>query len=323
MLSIHIVTYNSAATLEMCLRAVRKQTYRDFDILVIDNGSSDESAVVAERMGVRVIVNATNVGYAAAHNQAIDSTESDYVLTLNPDVRLEPDFLREMVTALDANPRLGSAAGCLLRVDSLGTAPTHIDGVGLMMTRSRRQRLIGEGWPVEQRPTQPMRIFGPDGAAAFYRRAMLDDIRVMGEVFDADFFMHKEDVDVCWRAQLRGWESVYVPGAVAQHIRKFRPGQRQRVSAYMRFLGVRNRYLLMLKNEISAHFWRDVMAILVYEVGILGYVLLRERESLRAYFSVLRLLPRILAKRRVIQGGREVGWRQMAEAFKGESAKSK
>lgn len=303
--SVHVVTYNSAATLETCLKAVQAQSYQDLTVLVIDNASQDDSAEIARRMGVQVNVNAENVGYAAAHNQAIDATESDYVLTLNPDVQLQPDFLREMVTALDANPQLGSAAGCLMRVEALGAAPTHLDGVGLMMTRSRRQRLIGEGLPVEQRPTEALPIFGPDGAAAFYRRAMLDDIRVMGEVFDTDFFMHKEDVDVCWRAQLRGWQALYVPGAVAQHVRGFRPGQRQRVSPYMRFLGVRNRYLLLLKNEIPAEFWRDAPAIVAYDLGIFAYVLLREPRSLRSYWSVLRLLPRMLAKRRVIQGERQ------------------
>jgi GT2 family glycosyltransferase len=313
--SVHVVTHNSASTLETCLRAVQEQTYRDFAIHVIDNASQDGSLQIAQRLDVPVIANATNLGYAAAHNHAIDSTDSAYVLTLNPDVWLERDFLRAMVAALDADSHLGSAAGCLMRVEHLGDVPTHLDGVGISMTRSRRQRLISEGLPVKQRPTHALSIFGPDGAAAFYRRAMLDDIRVMGEVFDTDFFMHKEDIDVCWRAQLRGWKSLYVPGAVAQHVRGFRPGQRQGVTDHMRFLGVRNRYLLMLKNELPTHFWRDFPAIAAYDIGILAYLLLRERASLRSYPSVLRLLPRILSKRRIIQSSRVVTWRDIQTAF--------
>ncbi|MFN8450429.1 MAG: glycosyltransferase family 2 protein, partial [Anaerolineae bacterium] len=143
-----------------------------------------------------------------------------------------------------------------------------------------------------------------------------DDVRVLGEVFDADFFMHKEDIDLCWRARLRGWESVCVPDAVAHHVRAFRPGRRERVSPYMRFLGVRNRYLLMLKDEIPAHFWRDFPAIVAYDLGILGYLLLRERESLAALRSAWALRERMMQKRRIIQAGRRVGWRDMARWFR-------
>lgn len=313
--SVHVITYNSAATLETCLQSALAQTFHDFDLWVIDNASHDNSAAIAERLGARVTVNPANAGYAAAHNQAIDTTDSAYILTLNPDVWLHPNFLGAMVAALDANPRTGSAAGCLLRVEHLGDIPAVIDGCGLTMTRSRRQRLLFEGLAAAHRPTQPLSILGPDGAAAFYRRAMLDDIRVMGEVFDTDFFMHKEDVDVCWRARLRGWESIYVPDALAHHVRGFRPGQRDRVSADMRFLAARNRYLLMLKNEIPAHFWRDLPAIAAYDLGIFAYMLLHEHESLRCYPAVVRLLRRLLAKRKIIQSGRKIEWRQMRQSF--------
>jgi len=168
---------------------------------------------------------------------------------------------------------------------------------------------------MRQYPATSQPIFGPDGAAAFYRRAMLEDIRLMGEVFDTDFFMQKEDIDVCWRAQLRGWGSLYVPDALAYHIRAFRPGLRERVPAEMRFLGIRNRYLLMMKNEILAHFLRDLPAIAVYDLAIIAYLLFRERQSLSAFRSVGRLAGRMMQKRRMIQASKRVGWRDMARWF--------
>lgn len=301
-ISVHIVTYHSAATIETCLRALLDQRDADFAVQVLDNNSQDDTAAIVQRFGVPLTLSAINLGYAAGHNQLIDTSDSDYVLTLNPDVQLQPGFLAAMTAALDTNPRAGSAAGCLLRVDQLGDVPQVIDGAGLVMRRSRRQGLIGDGLPVDQRPMEPARILGPDGAAAFYRRAMLDDIRINGEVFDADFFMHKEDVDVCWRAQLRGWEAWYVPGAIAHHVRGFRPGQRERVPQDMRFLGLRNRYLLLLKNERWRPFLRDLPWIVGYDLGILAYVLLRERESLAAYRSAWALRRVMLAKRRTIHG---------------------
>lgn len=314
-ISVHIVTYNSAATLETCLEGVRNQAFADYETIVFDNHSTDHTREIVRDAGVPLVESSANIGYAGAHNRLIDQTESTYILTLNPDVLLLPEFLGSMQRALAGDAAIGSAAGKLLRVDRLGDTPTVIDSAGLAMRRSRRQRLLGELTPVVQYPASPRPIFGPDGAAAFYRRAMLDDIRLLDEVFDSDFFMHKEDIDVCWRARLRGWESVYIPDAVAHHIRSFRPGRRERVSADMRLLGVRNRYLLMIKNEISAHFWRDFPAIAAYDLGIFAYMLLRERQSLAALSSTWALRKRMFEKRRIVQSQRRVGWRDMARWF--------
>lgn len=314
-ISVHLVTYNSADPIERCLDSLLGQQGVDFGVLVVDNASTDDTVAQVEKRGVEVVVNAHNQGYSAAHNLAISRTQSDYVLTLNPDVLLAPGYLATMVAILDDNPILGSAAGLLLRVEKLGETPQWIDSTGLLMSRSRRQLLRDSGDPVAKTPMQSDAVFGPDGAAAIYRRAMLEDIAINGEVFDEDFFMHKEDVDICWRAQLRGWRSAYVPNAVGHHIRGFRPGQRERVSADMRFFGVRNRYLLMMKNEIMSHFWRDAPAILWYDLKILGFILLKERASLRAFGSVWQLRKRMMAKRRVIQAGRKAEWRDLRQWF--------
>ncbi len=316
-ISVHIVTYNSAEHIEMCLDSLLSQQGVDFGVLVVDNASADDTVARVEKKGVEVITNSQNLGYSAAHNLAIGQTQndSDYVLTLNPDVWLTPGYLATMAATLDANPQLGSAAGRLLRVEKLGETPQWMDSTGLFMSRSRRQMLRNSGDPVAQTPMQPDAVFGPDGAGAIYRRAMLDDIAINGEVFDEDFFMHKEDVDVCWRAQLRGWGSAYVPDAVGHHVRGFRPGQRERVSADMRFLGVRNRYLLMMKNEIMPHFWRDAPAIVWYDLKILGFIVLKERASLRAFGSAWQMRQRMMAKRRIIQAGRKVEWRELRKFF--------
>ncbi len=312
-----LVAYNSAETIEYCLNSVLAQRDIDFKAVVIDNASNDDTVHCVEKTGVPVFVNDRNLGYSKAHNQALDRTDSDYVLTLNPDVWLDPYFLKNLTRALDDNPQMGSACGCLLRVERLGLSPFAIDSTGLFMRRNRRQGLRDEGNPVETRPVQVQPIFGPDGAAAFYRRKMLDDIRVGGEVFDNDFFIQKEDVDVCWRAQLRGWRSIYVPDALAHHIRAFRPGQRYRhtVSNEMRFYAVRNRYLLMLKNEIPSHFWRDLLTIAVYDFGILAYIVLRERKSWSALVAVVSSARRTLEKRHIIQSSRCASRRDIQQWF--------
>ncbi len=307
--AVHIVTYNHAHLIDACLRPLRDLKV---EVCVIDNASSDDTAERVRQAGYPCIVNHENRGYAAAHNQAIRQTSSEYILTLNPDVVLQPGFIAALEQALDANPEVGSAAACLLRVEALDVAPVAIDGVGLYMRRNRRQGLLCDGEPLANRPTEPRTILGPDGAAAFYRRAMLEDIAVDGEIFDEDFFIHKEDVDICWRALLRGWQALYVPQAVGWHIRSFRPGRREHVSAFLRLCAVRNRYLLLLKNEDPALFRRDFFHIITYDIAILGYLLLRERSSLRALGSAWALRRKMLAKRRQIQARRRVSSAQLA-----------
>ncbi len=318
LIMVQIVTYNSAETIDLCLDSVLSQRGVEFDLCVVDNASSDETVQRVQAFDVPIIQNNINLGYGAAHNQALARSDTPYVLTLNPDVCLESDYLLCLLEAVEQDEGVGSAMGCLLRTDTLGNRPYQIDSTGLYMRRNRRQGLRGEGLPVQHCGTLPAEIFGPDGAAALYRRAMLEDIRVLGEVFDADFFLQKEDVDLCWRARIQGWSSICVADAVGQHIRSFRPGQRQGVAPELRFYGTRNRYLLMLKNDSAAHLLRDLACVLFYDLGILLYVLLVERETLRALPAAFKLRRRMLEKRRVIQARRVGDWRALRRWFRGE-----
>ncbi len=295
--AIHIVTYNSAATVADCIRSVRAQSYRDWSLLVIDNASGDMTRSIVRKLQTTLVRNRTNIGYAAAHNMAIRRTRSDYVLTLNPDVVLDKHFIKQMVRTLDASPRVGSAAGLLYRVERLRDRPVIVDGEGLYMRKNRRQGLRGEMRLMQDHPKHPVSIFGPDGAAAFYRRVMLEDIAFAQEYFDEDFFMHKEDVDVCWRAKWRGWRSLFVPMAIARHIRTFRPGRRDRVPQELRTMAIRNRYLMMIKNESFSLFVRDIFPILIYELGIFLYIVMKERASIIAYVQAYERVSVMLKKR--------------------------
>ena len=312
--SIQVVTHNSSPTIERTLRSALQQSEVSFELIIVDNASTDNTVQLVEAMGLQPIKNHENRGYAAAHNQAIALSNSPYILTLNPDVWLAPDFLSHLAKALDADDRLGSASGCLLRVDDLSNKPQTVDSAGLYMKRNRRQGLRYEGERVEHRPIERAWIFGPDGAAAFYRRAMLEDIADHEEIFDEDFFMHKEDVDICWRALSRGWRSFYVPESIAYHVRTFRPGQRRKVDPQTRYYGIRNRYLLLLKNERWASCWKDAPFILFYDLGVIGYMLLYERNSLRAVSSAWRLRHRMLAKRKFIHARALADWRDGVHA---------
>jgi len=316
--AINIVTYNNELTIKTCLESIHQQNFLNYEVCIIDNASIDKTVQFVEEMGYPIHVNTSNMGYGYAHNQALQMTKSKYVLTLNPDIWLDPNFLNYLNTHMENNARLGAVAACMLRVNKLGDTPQVIDGKGLRIQKNRRQRLRHENRQIDNHIEEPTTIFGPDGAAAFYRRDMLYDIAIDGEIFDTMFFLQKEDVDICWRAQLLGWSAEYVPQAIAHHVRSFRPGKRRNMETWIRFYAVRNRYLLILKNDITSHFLRDSWKIIPYDISIIIYMLFFERSSLRAFIDILKNLSKILAKRRVIQSTRKLNTHDMRKRFTGD-----
>ncbi len=283
LVSVGIVTWNAATVLERCLDAVRRQTHDPIEVLVVDNASSDGTPALLGRLTrdrERLLL-AENTGFAAAHNRAIERSAGQFYLALNPDVFLETGFVERLVNALVRTPRAGSASGKLCRAD----APDRIDSAGIRMLPSQRPLDRGGGALDTGQYDVAEYVFGASGAAALYRRAMLEDCRVAGEIFDEDFFAYREDADLAWRAQLLGWECVYVPEARARHVRHVTSERRATLSAAINRYSVRNRFLLPA-------LWRDLQVI--------AYVVAREHTSLPAILDVLRLLPRTIMKRREI-----------------------
>jgi GT2 family glycosyltransferase len=288
LISIGIVTWNSATHLPCCLKALSAQNDVTLELIVIDNASDDQSVelVLQYFPDARVIRNTNNTGFCHAHNQAISAAKGKYYMALNPDVVMMPDYISKMVTVLEEKPDYGSIAGKLMQTQG-GEHASILDSTGLFIDRQRRQYLRGHGEMDTGQFDQASEVFGVDGAAPLYRREMLEDIKIDGQYFDESFFAHKEDVDLAWRARLLGWRCWYTPEAVAVHPRGFRPGQKREViSPAVRVHAVKNRYLLLKKHESSLGWRRDGMSILWYDLKILGYLCLFERSSLKA-FSLL------------------------------------
>jgi GT2 family glycosyltransferase len=249
----------------------------------VDNNSIDDSlAIIAQYFPeAKVICNANNLGYCRAHNQAIACSRGVYYLPLNPDVHMDPGYIGSLVEVIEQDPQFGSAAGKLIQP---GGQPGNqkIDSTGLFVDRRRRQYLRGHDQIDRRQFDRNDEVFGVDGAAPLYRRSMLEDIRNGEEYFDESFFAHKEDVDLAWRARWFGWGCVYTSDAVATHRRSFRPGKREPIPNAVRIHAVKNRYLLLLKNESMQGLRRDGLSILWYDLKIFGYLCLFERSSLSA-----------------------------------------
>ncbi|OMD81295.1 MULTISPECIES: glycosyltransferase family 2 protein [Paenibacillus] len=324
--SVHIVTYNSADDIIDCLEAVMAQDYPIEKIVVVDNASSDDCA---EKVNIffnaidkgaffsnsleeldlfnsqankeaptslLLIQNQKNTGFAPAHNQAIAATETDYVLVLNPDLTLAPDYISRLIAQMEANPQIGSATGKLLLKADHGL----VDSTGLRMNKARRAFDRGAGESAEQW-TQSGTVFGVSGAAAMYSRRMIEDVSVDGEFFDADFFAYKEDVDVAWRAQLFGWQGYYDAEAIGYHERGWKTSGRSTKPMFIRRISYINRYKMIYKNESARTMLKTILVSLPYEIAAHGYMLLREPKLIVAWKSFFTQLPALKKKRKYIQ----------------------
>ena len=325
--AITIVAWNSMTYLPEALASIAAQTFRNFSVIVVDNASSDGIAehVREHHPDVILLRNTKNLGFAHAHNQAIAYARAHFqkpgdelfLLVTNPDIIMEPDFVERMVDAVARRPEVGSAGGKLLKAESTGEGVMRegvrtdvLETTGLSLSKSRRMAERGAGEAdMPERYARTEEVFGVSAALALYRMSALEDVAYAGEYFDDDFFAYKEDVDLAWRLRLAGWTSLYVPAARAYHyrtasapqrmgnIRTFR--NRRTKSAFVNYLSYRNHWLALLKNEHWSNILVDLPRIGWYELRKAGIVLLFEPSSLKAVPQVLRLMPRMLAKRKL------------------------
>jgi GT2 family glycosyltransferase len=311
--SISIVSWNSMESLPKCLDLIYKQTFRDFEVILVDNASVDGVLEFVESYYpyVRVVRNAQNEGFCQAHNRAIHLSDSQFFMPLNPDVFLTSSYVEKLVEALDSHKDVGIVVGKMY----VEEGSDILDGAGLVINKARRQYLRGHGQCDTGQFDSPEYVFGACGAAPLYRREMLDDIELEGEYFDELFFAHKEDLDLSWRAQLYGWKCLYVPDAIAYHNRSFSPSKRKQMPKVVRLHAVKNRYLPIIKNDLPSLFFRHLVYILWYDIRILGYLALFERSSFRGIVRVLQLLPQILPRRKIIMQKKRVTDAYMAQWF--------
>lgn len=316
--AVTIVTFNSSAFIRQCLRYVLEQDYGSKEVIIVDNASTDGTADVLGEYEhlVRIVRNRENVGFAAGQNQAIALSSASWILTLNPDVRLMPDFIRTLVTAAENDSSAGSACGKLLAMGSDFEIPQQptFDSTGIYMTRNLRHLDRGSRMPDQGQYDHAEYVFGGTGAACLYRRRMIEETSIDGEFFDRDFFAYREDADVAWRAQLAAWKCLYTPLAVAYHVRSVLPSNRTSVPPVLNMHSVKNRWLLRIKNMTPGVYKRYWLPTTMRDLAVIGGCLLREWSSLPAFWLVFRNLRQTLAKRHTIMqrkrvsDDRMVGW---------------
>jgi GT2 family glycosyltransferase len=317
--AVTIVTYNSGRYIRRCLESVLDQRFGLDDIIVVDNGSHDGTMDILERFEdrVRVVYNEENRGFAAAQNQAIAMTSAEWVLVLNPDALLSSGFISSLVSAGETEPDIGTVCGKLLSMspDFQLPSPSTFDSTGIFFTPTLRHFDRGSGQVDRGEYDRFEYVFGATGAAALYRRKMIEDVKVHGEFYDPDFFVYREDADVAWRAQLLGWKCLYVPVARGYHVRTATPANRKCLPREINMHSVKNRFLLRIKNATPRVFWRHALSMVARDSLVLLACLTHEFYSLKAFPLLWKLLPRALAKRNVIIQRRRASDSDMEQWF--------
>lgn len=266
-----IVTFGIKDYLGRCIDSLKAQSHREIEVVVIDNSQGQ------------------NLFYCAGLNKGIRLSRGDFVLCLNDDVTLDSEFVREALRGFEVSHKIGMVSGKILRFDA-----KFIDSAGLFLTPWRAPRERGYGKKDKGQFDRAGYIFGVNGAAAFYRRKMLEEIRRGEDYFDSDYRFFYEDLDIAWRAQNAGWRAYYTPLAVAYHLRGGslrpqgaggRPCGRRYLSDDFHIDLIKNRYLTIIKNESRGNLLLCLPFIALYDFIIWSYIALFRLRLIKLFLK--------------------------------------
>jgi len=310
-----IVTRGLGDYLKRCLDSIRRQRYGNFEIIVIDNSINPifSQQVACDYPEIKPYTCRDNLFYCQALNKGIKESRGEFVLCLNDDVVLDEMFMEEALKGFDTDKSVGMVSGKILRKDG-----RVIDSTGLYLSIWMSAGERGYGRKDRGQFEQAGYIFGVNGAVAFYRKAMLDEIKIDTEYFDHDFHIFYEDLDVAWRAQRLGWKGYYMPKAVAYHLRGGTVREVQGINKGFarRYLGnelhfdlVKNRYLTIIKNIA---FWELALRlpfIMIYDFFVWLHIFLSGPALVKTIFLSPIPITSAFRKRKLFSNKRLTGRR--------------
>ena len=296
--TIIVVNWNGEKFLKDCLGALSCQTYANYEIILVDNGSSDNSiSFVRENFPkVKIVSLSENTGFTGGNAAGLEVAIGDFVSLVNNDARPEKTWLENLIQPMLRNHTIGICASQLIFENS---QTVNSAGDGLTTAGVGFNRGLGKD---AAEFTMPELVFGACGAAVLYRRRMLDEIGFL----DEDFFLYDEDTDLNFRAQLAGWKCIYVPTAIAYHVAN---ATARRLSDLHVYYHTRNLEFVWVKNMPFGIMLRFAHHKVIQELGSFCYLCLRHNKWLpffKAKRDALKMLPAMLQKRAKIQARKRV-----------------
>jgi len=300
--SVIIVNWNGRELLEECLRSLSAQTFRDFEVILVDNGSSDGSAEWVEKNHpeAAVLRLKQNLGFSAGNNAGLKLARGRFIALLNNDTKAEPGWLEALHRGISADQQIAACDSMVLyydRPDLIWSAGADYTVAGSVSARHHLQPAAR--MPEKEGSSSPADVFVAVACAAIYRKKVIEEIGL----FDEDFFNGYEDVDWSFRAHLFGHRIVNQPQAIVRH--KVSSTQVHNSPEFV-YHGQRNVGAVFLKNMPGWLLFKYSWLHLAYSLGSLVYFARAGRLTsfLRAKRDLLGMLPGILRKRKKIQAGR-------------------
>ncbi len=291
--AVHILTYNGLKYLPELFASIASQSYKDVQIRIHDNNSDDGTREWIAQYAQQFIPHAEielskkNTGFVSGHNKLFKKiTDEKYVLLVNQDTKLESDYIEKLVDHLETYPTVAAASGLILRFDGKDDNRGSIDSAGITLKRNRYARDRNAGDYIEKHHISDYppyeHVFGVSGTLPMYRVSAIDTL------FDEDFVMYKEDVDLAYRLQAKGYKASVVNYAIAYHDRTVgldKPRARRTYAS--RYNSYRNHMWMLIKNETGKTFWPDAPYIISHEIGKFFYLLFREPRTLLAWREII------------------------------------
>ena len=292
------------------LDSVRNQSYKPVEIILINNSSDSDFLAWAKNNypDIQIFIYKENLLFCLTHNKGIAESKGEYALCLNDDVILEEDFIKRAVEAMQRDNSIGMVSGKLMRMDK-----KTIDSAGLFLARSRIPKERGFGDIDAGQYENPGYVFGVSGAAGFYRRKMLEDIKIGDDYFDSDYGIFYDDLDLCWRANRFGWKGYYAPSAIAYHLRGGTVKENNpRISFLKRYNFaylplnlqahlMKNRYMTIIKNDSLRALILNISPVAWYEIKLWSYALFFKPRLIWETIKNAQYFLKALGKRKSIQ----------------------
>jgi GT2 family glycosyltransferase len=287
-ISVVVLNFNGKRHLEKCISALAEQTHDNYEVIIVDNASSDGSVEYLESQfpWVTLIKNEKNLGFSGGINSGIKEANGDYILTLNDDTYADKHFLEYILEPMCSHADVGMCACKMLFPDG------RINSTGICLSRSAAAWDRGMLEPDDGRYNAQEEVFGPCAGAALYRKKMLDEIGL----FDEDFFLYIEDVDLAFRGRLAGWKCIYVPRAKVYHYHGGTAGYGSDLSVYY---GNRNVIWYAVKDFPRWLLITSLPFIAARNLAVIPYYALhgKGRVILKSKMDALMGVPRMLGKR--------------------------